>query len=107
LQVPKSVSQLRSFLGLARYYRRFIQHYGVICMPLHDLLKKDGFQWDQQHTNAFNQLKQKLSFAPVLALPDFTLPFTLETDALGIGIGALLMKKEDPLPFIVKPCVQR
>jgi hypothetical protein len=78
---PKSITQLRSFLGLTGYYRRFIQNYGLIYMPLHDLLKKDNFHWGTKHTAAFTTLKQKMTTAPVLALPNFTLPFILETDA--------------------------
>jgi hypothetical protein len=78
---PKSITQLRNFLGLTGYYRRFIQNYGLIYMPLHDLLKKDNFHWGPEHTAAFTALKQKMTTTPVLALPNFTLPFILETDA--------------------------
>jgi len=68
--IPNNISQLRSFLGLAGYYRRFIQNYGTICRPLHDLLKKDSFTWTDVHTKSFHQLKQCLITAPVLALPN-------------------------------------
>jgi hypothetical protein len=51
--IPKTITQLRSFLGLTRYYRRFIQGYGVIYRPLHDLLRKEAFHWNQTHTIAF------------------------------------------------------
>jgi hypothetical protein len=86
-------------LGLTGYYRRFIKGYGIICRPLHDLLKKDSFHWTEQHTIAFTTLKQKITEAPVLALPDFKLPFMLETDALGMGIGAVLMQQGKPLAY--------
>jgi hypothetical protein len=69
--IPKSATQLKSFLGLIGYYRRFIQGYGLICRPLHDLLKKDSFLWTTQHTASFNKLKELMTVAPVLALPNF------------------------------------
>jgi hypothetical protein len=97
--VPKTATQLRGFLGLAGYYRRFIQGYGLLCRPLHDLLKKDSFQLTPKHTSAFQELKQKMTSAPVLALPNFSLPFTLETDASGSGIGAMLMQQGRLIAF--------
>jgi hypothetical protein len=97
--IPKTITQLRSFLGLTCYYRRSIKGHGVICIPLHDLLKKDGFHWTDVHTDAFQNLKNKMSEAPVLALPDFTLPFILETDASGAGIGSVLMRQGRPIAF--------
>jgi hypothetical protein len=97
--IPKMLTQLKSFLGLAGYCRRFIQGYGVTCRPLHDLLKKNSFQWDSHHTLAFQALKDKLIRAPVLALPNFTLSFTIETDASGSGIGAVLMQQDRSLAF--------
>jgi hypothetical protein len=57
--IPKNVTQLRGFLGLAGYYRRFIQGYGLMCRPLHDLLKKDSLQWLPKHTSVFQELKQR------------------------------------------------
>lgn len=83
---PDNVTKLRSFLGLAGYYRRFIKNYGLICRPLHDLLKKGNFLWTAAHEAAFTQLKQALISTPVLALPNFAQPFVLETDASGKGI---------------------
>jgi hypothetical protein len=97
--VPKSITQLRSFLGLTDYYRRFIQGYGVICRSLRDLLKKDEFLWTPAHTIAFENLKTKMSAAPVLSLLDFTLPLILEIDASGAGIGAVLMQQGRPIAF--------
>lgn len=91
-QTPKSVTQLRSFLGLAGYYRRFIQSYSIICRPLHDMLKKGQFQWSEPQDKAFQQLKHALITAPVLALPNFSQPFILETDASGTGIGAVILQ---------------
>jgi hypothetical protein len=89
---PESVTQLRSFLGLSGYYRRFIKGYSIICRPLHDLLKKGNYNWLPSHEQAFQDLKVALTTAPVLALPNFSEPFVLETDASGTGLGAVLMQ---------------
>jgi hypothetical protein len=97
--VPKNVKQLRSFLDLTGYYRRFIKDYGLICKPLHNLLKKGSFVWTSEHTTAFQSLKQKLCSAPVLALPNFELPFILETYASAMGIGAVVMQGGRPIAF--------
>ncbi|XP_015688048.1 uncharacterized protein LOC107303452 [Oryza brachyantha] len=101
-QEPKNVTELRSFLGMTGYYRRFIKGYGVICRPLHDMLKKDGFHWGEEQTQAFESLKTCLCHSPVLTLPNFNEPFTLETDASGKGIGAVLIQKGNPIAYFSK-----
>lgn len=99
---PKDVTDVRKFLGMTGYYRRFIQGYGTICRPIHDMLKKNGFQWGADQTTAFETLKHKLRTSPVLALPDFDQAFTIEADACGVGIGAVLMQGGRPIAFFSK-----
>lgn len=101
--VPATVKELRSFLGLSGYYRKFVPHYGVICKPLNDLLRKgELFVWTQHHDQAFQALKQALCAAPVLALPDFRRPFVVETDASATGIGVVLIQNGHPLAYLSK-----
>jgi hypothetical protein len=97
--IPKNITQLIGFLGLTGYYRRFVKNYGLICRPLHNMLKKDSFKWTAEQTLAFNSLKESLITAPVMALPDFSIPFVLQTDASGTGLGAILMQKGRPISY--------
>lgn len=100
---PQDVKGVRSFLGLAGYYHHFIRNFGVIARPLFNLLKKGvPFLWTPTTKTSFQVLKQQLTTAPVLALPDFDQPFTVETDASDHGIGAILQQKGHLIAFMSK-----
>lgn len=106
--IPKTVKELRSFLGLAGYYRRFVKHFGIITHPLTKLLKKGTlFIWSTVHDATFHVLKQALTSALVLALPDFSKLFCVETEASGTGIGAVLTQEGHPLAFLSKSLCPR
>ena len=93
---PQSVRDVRRFLGLASYYRRFILHFAKISRPLHKLTCKDTrFDWSPECQIAFQELKQRLSSAPVLAYPNFDAQFVLETDASIKGLGANLSQAQE------------
>jgi transposase InsO family protein len=88
---PKNVKGVRSFLGLANFYRRFIKDYAQIARPLNDLTKKDTpFEWSERQQKAFDNLKDQFTTAPVLAYPDTDKHFRLETDASDFATGAVL-----------------
>lgn len=92
--IPANVGELRSFLGLASYYRRFVRDFATIASPLHRLTEKgQSFIWDDRCTLAFNQLKMNLTKAPVLAYPDAQQPFIVDTDASNVGVGAVLSQR--------------
>lgn len=104
---PQNVKQLRGFLGLTGYYRSFIKAYAHIALPLTNLLQKDSFCWTPQTDTTFQQLKQAITSAPVLALPNFQQPFIVETNSSGTGIGAVLSQAGRPIVnFSKKICTK-
>jgi hypothetical protein len=93
LETPTSVHQIRSFLGLAGYYRRFIPDFSRIAKPMTELLKKGvKFSWNQKCDDAFHILRDHLTTTPVLAQPDVSKPFDIYCDASGTGLGCVLMQ---------------
>jgi hypothetical protein len=104
--VPKNISQLRSFIGLASYYRRFIKDFATITYPINKLLKATRpYVWTRDQQAAFEALKKRLTEAPVLMHPNFEKPYQVHTDACKEGLGAVLVqydsaKKEHPVAYI-------
>ena len=97
---PKRVTELRSFLGLVNYYRRFIQGYSSIASPRTDLLKKNKpWAWDEKCKRAFETLKEVVVKEPVLAVLDHTKVYEVHTDASDYAIGGVLMQEGHPIAF--------
>ena len=93
---PKTATEVRSFLGLAGYYRRYVKGFAAIAAPLHALTRKDAlFHWSEDCQTAFDQLKTRLTTSPITAFPDFSQAFRLYTDASTAGLGAILAQVRD------------
>src|SRR3954470_12640723 len=91
--VTKNVGDIRSFLGLAGYYRRFIENFAKIAKPMKELLKKEKkFLWTEACEASFQELKKRLVTAPVLCLPDIQKDFQVYCDASRQGLGSVLMQ---------------
>jgi len=94
--VPTSIREVRQFVGLVSCYRRFIKRFARIAEPLHALTWKDAlFEWTSSCQNAFDTIRRMLTEAPVLAYPNFTRSFWLETDACVKGLEAVLSQLQD------------
>jgi hypothetical protein len=97
---PKSVHQIRSFLGLAGYYRRFIPDFSRIAKPMTELLKKGvKFVWSEECDQAFHTLRKHLTSAPVLTPPDMSKPFEVFCDASGTDFGCVLMQENRVIAY--------
>ena len=93
---PSTTREVQQFMGLANYYRRFIQDFATVARPLHRLTEKGRlFQWTPDCKDAFEKLKKLLVSAPILAFPDFSKSFILDTDASATGLGAVLSQLGD------------
>ena len=93
---PKTATEVRSFLGLAGYYRRYVKGFAAIAGPLHALTRKDEvFHWSSECQATFDQLKHLLTTSPITAFPDFNQAFRLYTDASTAGLGAILAQVRD------------
>ena len=92
--IPKDLTQLRGFIALASYYRKFVKGFSSIVEPLHRLLRKNiPYQWKEDQQRAFERLKTCLTTPPILAYPDFGKPFIVYTDASTFALGAILSQK--------------
>ncbi|GKE44697.1 putative reverse transcriptase domain-containing protein [Tanacetum coccineum] len=98
--VPTTPTEVRQFLGLAGYYRRFIEGFSLIAKPLTKLTQKNKkYEWGEDEEEAFHMLKQKLCSAPILALPEGSENFVVYCDASIKGFGAVLTQREKVIAY--------
>ena len=98
--IPRNLHELRSFIGMCAYYRRFIEKFSFIAGPLHDLTKKNvKYVWSNKENESFEKLKAKLISQPVLILPDLSKPFEVQCDACGHCLGAVLLQEGHALAY--------
>ena len=92
--VPKSIQEVRGFIGFANFYRRFIQGFSDVARPLHDLTKKGVvFQWGLKQQQAFEELRDRFISAPILTLWNPDRPTRIDVDASGFATGGVIMQK--------------
>ena len=108
--VPKTVTDVRSFLGFTKHYRKFIHKYTHIVEPLNLLTagdnapkKKQAIKWNEDYGTAYQKLKELCCSTPILAYADYLLPFKVHTDACGLGLSTVLYQKTGSLPIPVGP----
>ena len=99
--VPTCSKELKQFLGLSSYYRRFVKGFAQLASPLYALANKREWEWSDSCSDAFLELKKKLMTSPLLALPRFNLDFILDTDASGEGLGAVLSQVIDGREHVI------
>lgn len=105
LQPPTNVKGVRRILGMVSWYSKFIENFTTIVSPLQELLKKDiKFVWGQKQKEAFEVIKEKMTNAPVIACPDYSLRFFLQTDASDYGLGAVLFQRDNGQERVITYC---
>ena len=112
--IPQTKKQVRSFLGLSGFYRRFVPSYAELALPLTDLTRKgpNKVVWDEPQDKAFQRIKAVLCAEPVLMLPDLSKQFILRTDASDCGLGAMLLQEDQegnkrPVAYASKKLLDR
>jgi LPS O-antigen subunit length determinant protein (WzzB/FepE family) len=97
---PLNVTDVRSFLGMARYYKRFIENFSKIAKSMTELLKNNTkFEWSEAHERSFQELKRRLATAPVLTLPDIKKDFVVYCDASKQGLRCVLMQERKVVAY--------
>ena len=104
---------MRSYIGLASYYRKFVPNFSAIAVPLTDLTKKgktNKVELTKSQERAFNSLRKSMTSFPILRLPDLSKPFIVMTDASDVGLGAVFLQEHDsvsfPIMYVSKKCLE-